>query len=508
MISTAAGASAISAAIDTLFNGRLSGFSNSAMDLVMRNDGSTTKPSSVNLERPRSNKFASLSHQRELFNSQSNLTAFERYSMLFDGSTYRPDFMAAILCILMTLVLISGVKKSVKFNNYLNLFNAGVFLFIIIAALPLLSMRYWKADFYNNNLVTNNYLNRSRQIQQNLKYNKTGHTSYRVPYQRGIINRWEVENTNFDRHLIKRSIGSSNRELNSIYHKNKLLYKIRNKYEKEKNLRTRFENFFNQRLRRSLVNNEENKRTKSEHEANVAGFGDEEEEDEDESIITPAPRFSSTTPKPSSTTMKIELPTFKTMIRFTTSTTTLEPEEFYPEQPIYTLAPIEKTTTERTTTTKAPATTVKTIETTSVPSTTTTTTTTTTTEKPSSTSTKRPFLHDSEEEEEEEESTTEPILEETTTEGSYEEESTTKQEISEEEELSPKIIGKGPLIRSTTENSAEIISTTSKPKSKSTKTKGKSKSKQIAKAIEASKKMENGFFQFGWEGKKKFAATL
>ncbi|KAK4337079.1 hypothetical protein RND71_043679 [Anisodus tanguticus] len=100
MIGTAAGACAISAAIDTLFNGALSGFSNSAMDLIIEKDGTTSKPLISNYERPKNNKnFNTYAHQRESWtvNDQSNLTAFERYSMLFDGSTYRPDFMAAII---------------------------------------------------------------------------------------------------------------------------------------------------------------------------------------------------------------------------------------------------------------------------------------------------------------------------------------------------------------------------------------------------------------------------
>ena len=481
------------------------------MDLIMRNDGSAVKPSSASLERPRNNKFAVLSHQRDSESSQSGLSAFEKYSMLFDGSTYRPDFMAAVLCILMTLVLISGVKKSVKFNNYLNLFNAGVFLFIIIAALPLLSLRYWRADFYNSgayNATTGNYLNRTRQVGGGRTVeNERG--GYRVPYQRGLISRWEAENAHFDRHLagrhhlVKRTVS----ELNSISRKS--LYRTRKEKDKEANrLRTRFERLIKQRLRRSIAHHEEDRRRKhDEHDANVAGWNDDEEEDEDLSVVTPAPgRLSTTTTVKTtsttepSTTVRFELPTFRTMIRFTTSTTTLEPytDEFFSEEPpIYTLAPQERPTTERSTTT--------TTTTTTTPSTTTTTTTEklTTTEKPSS-STKKPlFINDSDEEEEEETTTTEPPS--STTEGSYEEEPSTRksEEGSEEEPEEIESASAGPRIRSTTESSTVIRSTTRKPRGKSTKAKGKGKGKPkpVAKEVEKESQMENGFLQFGWNGK-------
>lgn len=249
----------------------------------MRNDSSSYKPSSEHLERSRNNKFMGLTHQRDI-NSQSNMNAFERYSILFDGSTYRPDFMAAVLCLLMTLVLISGVKKSVKFNNYLNMFNLGVFIFIIIAALPLLSLKYWRTDYYNNyNVATTNYLNRSKSLQASgEKYERT---SYRVPYQRGLVNNYEIESTNFNGHLnsknlVKRqTIKSKFKKIN-----NQLLNRLRREDKKKNSIRTRFENLINQRLKRS--NHHEDKRRRNEHEHNIAGFGDDEEEDEDLSIVS------------------------------------------------------------------------------------------------------------------------------------------------------------------------------------------------------------------------------
>ena len=480
----------------------------------MTRDGSAVKPSSGSLERPRNNKFAVLSHQRDSESGQSSLSAFEKYSMLFDGSTYRPDFMAAVLCLLMTLVLISGVKKSVKFNNYLNLFNAGVFLFIIVAALPLLSLKYWKADFYNSgayNATTSNYLNRSRQIGRTVDSDRS---SYRVPYQRGLVSRWEAEGAQFDRHLANKHhlVKRSSISVDSI--RPKSLYGTRK--EKDRNsLRTRFENLFSQRLRRSIANHEEHGRRKSEHDANVAGWNDDEEEDEDLSVVTPAPgrlsttttvKTTSTTQPPSTTMVKFELPTFKTMIRFTTSTTTLEPfpEEFFTEPPVYTLAPQEKPTTERSTTERS--TTEQ--STTSMTTSTTTTTTekpTTTTEKPSSSTKKPVFVNDSDEEEEEETTTTEAPS--STTEEPYEEEqpSTKKPEEGSEEEEEIESANAGPRVRSTTQSSTVIRSTTKKPRSKSTKTKGKgakSKSKQAVKAVEKESLMENGFLQFGWNGKQ------
>lgn len=289
MISTAAGASAIGAAIDTLFNGALSGFSNSAMELVMRSNASRT-PSNVNVERSRSNKFAGLSHQRDSWNGQSS------YSTLFDSSTYRPDITAAVLCLLMTLVLISGVKKSVKFNNYLNLFNAAVFLFIIIAALPLLSLKYWKTDFYNNqhyNATTSNYLDRSRQAQTGSKSGNE-RTSYRVPYQRGLINRWESENTYFDgqlsKHLVKRS--SLSNKFNSINSNEIKLKRTRRSERRQRNysFRTKFQHLIhliNQRFRRSISFDEDNrKKTDEEHESRMSGFGDDDDEEEEPSIVT------------------------------------------------------------------------------------------------------------------------------------------------------------------------------------------------------------------------------
>lgn len=255
---------------------------------MRNNDGATTnKASSINLER-KNNKFSALSHQRDSWNSQSNLSA------LFDGSTYRPDFMAAILCFLMTLVLISGVKKSVKFNNYLNLLNFSVFLFIIIAVLPLLSIKYWKTDFYNNNSTTNNYPSRSKNVQ-------TSSHTYRVPYQRGLINRWESENTyfdrRFDRNLVKRSSSMLLSKTNEMNNKKnyrrsdrRLEKEKQNKLKTETSLRTQFHNlvhFINKRFKRSLVHDEDNrKKSDHEHESAMAGFGDDDDEDEEPSIVT------------------------------------------------------------------------------------------------------------------------------------------------------------------------------------------------------------------------------
>ena len=50
------------------------------------------------------------------------------------GKTY-PDFLGCIIGLIMTAVLAAGVKKSVRFNNILNMINFVVWIFIMIAGL-------------------------------------------------------------------------------------------------------------------------------------------------------------------------------------------------------------------------------------------------------------------------------------------------------------------------------------------------------------------------------------
>ena len=54
-----------------------------------------------------------------------------------------PDFLAAFITVIMTAILITGVKKSVFFNNVLNIINFGVWLFIICASLFYLDFDNW-----------------------------------------------------------------------------------------------------------------------------------------------------------------------------------------------------------------------------------------------------------------------------------------------------------------------------------------------------------------------------
>ena len=53
---------------------------------------------------------------------------------MFTGKTY-PDFLGCFIGLVMTGILAFGVKKSVRFNNILNMINFAVWIFIVIAGL-------------------------------------------------------------------------------------------------------------------------------------------------------------------------------------------------------------------------------------------------------------------------------------------------------------------------------------------------------------------------------------
>ena len=59
----------------------------------------------------------------------------------FIGHT--PDLFAAFITILMTLILATGVKKSLMFTNILNAINFSIWFFIIISSLFYLDFSNW-----------------------------------------------------------------------------------------------------------------------------------------------------------------------------------------------------------------------------------------------------------------------------------------------------------------------------------------------------------------------------
>ncbi|XP_023232299.1 probable cationic amino acid transporter [Centruroides sculpturatus] len=59
----------------------------------------------------------------------------------FIGHT--PDVLAAVITVLMTILMVAGVKKSLLFNNVLNAVNLAVWVFIIVAGLFYVDGRNW-----------------------------------------------------------------------------------------------------------------------------------------------------------------------------------------------------------------------------------------------------------------------------------------------------------------------------------------------------------------------------
>ena len=54
-----------------------------------------------------------------------------------------PDLMAALITIVMTIILSTGVKKSLLFNNILNIINFGVWLIIVFASVFYIDFDNW-----------------------------------------------------------------------------------------------------------------------------------------------------------------------------------------------------------------------------------------------------------------------------------------------------------------------------------------------------------------------------
>ena len=59
------------------------------------------------------------------------------------GKTY-PDFLGCAIGIAMTVVLAVGVKKSVRFNNVLNVINFLVWIFIVFAGMFYVDTSNWR----------------------------------------------------------------------------------------------------------------------------------------------------------------------------------------------------------------------------------------------------------------------------------------------------------------------------------------------------------------------------
>lgn len=54
-----------------------------------------------------------------------------------------PDFLAALITILMTMLLVAGVKKSLIFNNVLNLINFTIWSIVMLISLYFISFKNW-----------------------------------------------------------------------------------------------------------------------------------------------------------------------------------------------------------------------------------------------------------------------------------------------------------------------------------------------------------------------------
>ena len=141
MIGSAAGACAISAAIDSMFNGALKEFGENSL-LLFKGSREETE-NNVALEKHHhltKNQLKQINQQ--LLSKQNEWKGNNALSHLrnfFESGNYRPDFMAALICCVMTALLATGVRKSVKFNNCLNVFNLILFVFVVITALPLIN---------------------------------------------------------------------------------------------------------------------------------------------------------------------------------------------------------------------------------------------------------------------------------------------------------------------------------------------------------------------------------
>lgn len=57
-----------------------------------------------------------------------------------------PDLVALVIAVIMTLVVAAGVKKSVVFNNALNVINMAVWVFILVAGFFFINGEYWTED--------------------------------------------------------------------------------------------------------------------------------------------------------------------------------------------------------------------------------------------------------------------------------------------------------------------------------------------------------------------------
>lgn len=71
----------------------------------------------------------------------STLKKVGKYSSLSPGKP--PDLVAFAITLAMTMVLMSGVKKSLFFNNVLNIINLSVWVFIMAAGLFYIDIRNW-----------------------------------------------------------------------------------------------------------------------------------------------------------------------------------------------------------------------------------------------------------------------------------------------------------------------------------------------------------------------------
>ena len=67
----------------------------------------------------------------------------------FIGHT--PDIFAAIITIIMTLILATGVKKSLMFTNILNAINFSIWFFIIASSLFYLDFDNWSETITTTN---------------------------------------------------------------------------------------------------------------------------------------------------------------------------------------------------------------------------------------------------------------------------------------------------------------------------------------------------------------------
>ncbi|KOB64730.1 putative cationic amino acid transporter [Operophtera brumata] len=63
------------------------------------------------------------------------------FAVAIDGKP--PDLVAFVITIAMTLVLVAGVKKSLFFNNVLNIINLSVWVFIMAAGLFYIDIHNW-----------------------------------------------------------------------------------------------------------------------------------------------------------------------------------------------------------------------------------------------------------------------------------------------------------------------------------------------------------------------------